>query len=113
MGYFDALLHYSFQTAPDGRRVFSPWGAFGRAYVVGSELDYERLRRRTKTGLIVAFVLVIISMTAIGGLGLPRYLSYVAWAAAAAAMAAWMQYLLRGLASPVERLSRLSGWKSV
>jgi hypothetical protein len=110
MGYFDALLRYSFTTAPDGRRLFSPWGAFGRAYVIGSEPDYEGLRRWTKIGLIVAFVLVIIGRLAISELALPRYLFYFVAAAAVVAMGAWMQYLLRGLASPAERLSRQESW---
>jgi hypothetical protein len=110
MGYFDLLRYSFFQTAPDGRRLFSPRGAFGRAYVIGSELDYERLRRWTKISLIVAFVLVIISRLAISELALPRYLFYFVVAAAAMAMGAWMQYLLRGLASPIERLSRQESW---
>jgi hypothetical protein len=106
MGYFDLLLRYSFATAPDGRRLFFSWGSLGRAYVIGSEFDHERLRRRTKTGLIVAFVLIIISNLTINELALPRYLFGFLVAAAAVAMGAWMHYLLRGLASPVERLSR-------
>jgi hypothetical protein len=106
MGYFDALARYSLTTAPDGRRLFFPWGVMGRGYVIGSELDYERLRRQTKISLIVAFALVFISPLAISKLALPRYLFGFMVAAEAVAMGAWMQYLLRGLASPAERLSR-------
>jgi hypothetical protein len=96
MGYFDPLT-----TPPDGRRLFSPWG-YGRTYVIGSESDYERLRRRSKIGVIVVFVLYMISMLAIGKLALPPSLVL---AAAAVAIGAWRQYLLRGLASPAEKLS--------
>jgi hypothetical protein len=101
MGYFD-----TFSTAPDGRRLFSPWAGLGRTYVIGSEHDYERLWRRTKIGLIVLFALVIISTLAISMLALPPYLGGFVIAVAAVAVGAWRQYLLRGLALPAERLSR-------
>jgi hypothetical protein len=100
MGYFDALVRNLFMTAPDGRRVFFPWGVVGRAYVIGSESDYERLRRQIKISLIVAPVLVIIS-----GLALSRSLFGLAAVALIALIVAWMLYLLRDLASPAERLS--------
>ena len=45
MGYFDALTSGYFKTAPDGRKLFFPWGVLGRGYAIDSEQDYERLRR--------------------------------------------------------------------
>jgi hypothetical protein len=115
MGYFD-----SFTTAPDGRRLFSPWGAYGRTYVIESELDCERLRRRAKIGVIVVNVLVTIgmSMLVISKHALPLFLySFVTIAVLEVALGTWRQYLLRGLASPAERLSwqegatlRARGW---
>ena len=98
--YFDALLRNSFNTAPDGRRLFFPWGVMGRAYVIGSEFDYARLRRQIKIGLIVMLGLVIISE-----LALPRYFLGFMVVALIPLNVDWMQYLLRGLASPAERLS--------
>jgi len=100
MGYFDVLVRHTFKTAPDGRRLFFPCGVMVRAYVIGSELDYERLRRQQKIDLVVVIVLVII-----GGFALPRYLLPIVAVALVALHFAWMQYLLRGLASPAERLS--------
>jgi hypothetical protein len=36
MGYFDALTSNAFKTAPDGRKLFFPWGVLGRGYVLAS-----------------------------------------------------------------------------
>jgi hypothetical protein len=100
MGYFDALTSYAFKTAPDGRRLFFPWGWFGRGYIIGSGLDYERLRQRIKNYHIVAMVLTI------GALAL---LGLLAGLVVAAAMTlfyfAWTRYLRRGLQPSDETLS--------
>jgi hypothetical protein len=106
MGRLDSLLSFTFMRAPDGRGLFFPFGSVTRGYVIGSQLDYDRLRRRTKIGLIVAFVLVAIGRLAIAWLALPRHVFDLVVVAVAVAMVAYMQYLLRGLASPAERLSR-------
>jgi hypothetical protein len=72
----------------------------GRGYVIGSELDYERLRRQTKISLVVTLVLLgFISVL------VPPYLSGFVVVAVALMNFAWMRYLLGGLASPAERLS--------
>jgi hypothetical protein len=56
MGYFDALTTSYFKTAADGRKPFFPCGVLGRGYFLGSERDYEQLRRRLKTYTILALV---------------------------------------------------------
>ena len=59
MGYFDALTSGYFKTAPDGRKLFFPWGVLGRGYTIDSEQDYERLRRQVKAYTIVSLVLIV------------------------------------------------------
>jgi hypothetical protein len=59
MGYFDALTSGSFKTAPDGGRLFFPWGIWGRGYALASEQDYQRLQRQIKIYYIVSMALII------------------------------------------------------
>jgi hypothetical protein len=59
MGYFDALTSGYFKTAPDGRKLFFPWGVLGRGYTINSEPDYERLRRQVKAYTVVSLVLIV------------------------------------------------------
>ena len=59
MGYFDALTSSSFKTAPDGRRLFFPWGIYGRGYFIESEQDFRRIERLVRTYLIVMLTLII------------------------------------------------------
>lgn len=47
-GLLDALCEGSFARAPDGRRLFFPWGAAGRGWAIPSEGCYRRLRRQTR-----------------------------------------------------------------
>ena len=100
MGYFDALTSGYFKTAPDGRKLFFPWGVLGRGYAIDSEQDYERLRRQVKAYTIVSLVLIVavtalqayVGAVVIGALLIAFYLG-------------WMRYLLRGLYPSDERLS--------
>ena len=100
MGYFDALASGSFKTTADGRRLFFPWGLWGRGYVIGSEHDYEQLRRQITIYNIVVMVLIIGTLT---------WLGFVAGLVIGAALIvfylAWSQYLLRGLQPSDETLS--------
>ena len=58
----------------------------GRGYVIGSELDYERLRRQTKISLVVTLVLLgFISVL------VPPYLSGFVVVAVALMNYAWMR----------------------
>jgi uncharacterized membrane protein (UPF0136 family) len=59
MGYFDGLTSGSFKTAPDGRRLFYPWGYLGRGYVLPSDDTADRLRRQLKTYYIVMLVGIV------------------------------------------------------
>ena len=45
MGYLDAVTSSYLRTGKDGRRLFYPWGAMGRGYVVPTEDEFEGLRR--------------------------------------------------------------------
>ena len=100
MGYFDALTSGYFKTAPDGRKLFFPWGVLGRGYTIDSEQDYERLRRQVKAYTIVSLVLIV------GVTALQAYVGAVVIGALLIAFyLGWMRYLLRGLRSSDERLS--------
>jgi hypothetical protein len=59
MGYFDAMVAGSFKTAQDGRKLYYPWGSYGRGYILPSEAEEQRLRRQLKTYQIVSFVLIV------------------------------------------------------
>jgi hypothetical protein len=61
MGYFDAVAAFSFKTAPDGRKVFFPWGAWGRGYTVASERDYRQLHRQIKVQWVSQVLLALLA----------------------------------------------------
>jgi len=65
MGYFDDLADKRFMTARDGRRLFFPWGSFGRGYVIASEQDYERLRGHVKDYDFVCVITVVVLGSAV------------------------------------------------
>jgi hypothetical protein len=100
MGYFDGLTSSSSKTTPDGHRLFYPWGVLGRGYVIGSEREYERLRRQIKIYLIVGM-----AVTAGPTLFRAYLVAVVALAAWSAFYIAWTFQLLRGLQPSHERLS--------
>jgi len=94
------LTSASFKTTPDGRRLFFPWGIWGRGYAITSEEDYLRLQRRFKTYYIVSLALII------GGVAL----QYVVAVAVIVMLImgfhlVWMRSLLRELQPSDERLS--------
>jgi drug/metabolite transporter (DMT)-like permease len=100
MGYFDALAASNFKTTPDGRRLFYPWGIWGRGYLIPSDEHYERLLGRIKTYTMVSLVLVIAMVVVLKGL----------WAVLGAAVlmvfyAAWVPSLVRGLQPTDEKLT--------
>lgn len=102
MGYFEGLTSGYFKTTPDGRRLFFPWGVLGRGYVVGSELDYERLRGQIKIFVIAGMALML------GTVALQRFLAgLLVLAALYVFYLAWTRYLVRGLQQSDERLSLL------
>jgi Ca2+/Na+ antiporter len=100
MGYFDALASANFKTASDGRRLFFPWGMWGRGYAIASEQDYQRMRRQFKIYYIVALVLIISSAA---------LQNYVAEAVIVALLMGfylvWTRSLQQGLRPSDERLS--------
>jgi hypothetical protein len=100
VGYFDALTSSSFKTAPDGRRLFFPYGVLGRGYVLGSEQEYERLRWQIKIFTIVTLVLIL----AAAGMR-AFWVAGVVTALLIAFYLVWVRFLLRGLQPTDERLS--------
>jgi hypothetical protein len=100
VGYFDAITSSAFKTTPDGERLFFPWGAMGRGYVLETEADYERLRRQIKISLIVGMVVPV------GAIACQMYVlglvTIVAWLAF---YVAWMAQRLRSLQRSAERLT--------
>jgi hypothetical protein len=100
MGYFDALTSSCFKTAQDGRKLFFPWGVWGRGYVVASEQDYERLRRQVKAYMVVALVPIIVTAALQAYVG-----ALVIVVLLVAFYLVWMRFLLPGLLPSDERLS--------
>jgi hypothetical protein len=99
-GYFNALASGYFKTAPDGRKLFFPWGAMGRGYAIPSEEHYDRLRRRIKIYQLVSLVAVV------GAVAAKFYLAaFVIAGISIAFYRAWTPYLVRGLRPSDERLS--------
>ena len=92
MGYFDALTSRCFKTAQDGRKLFFPWGVWGRGYAVASEQDYERLRRQVKAYMVASLVPII------GAAALQAYVgALVIGVLLVAFYLVWMRFLLPGL----------------
>jgi hypothetical protein len=100
MGYFDALTSSCFKTSQDGRKLFFPWGVWGRGYAVASEQDYERLRRQVKAYMVASLVPII------GAAALQAYVgALVIGVLLVAFYLVWMRFLLPGLLPSDERLS--------
>ena len=99
-GYFNALTSGNFKTTADGRKLFFPWGAAGRGYVIPTPQDYERLYRQIKIYTIVSLVLIVAPISL-------RY--YLAGFAIATLLmvfyAAWARYLVRDMEPSQERMS--------
>src|SRR5262245_37202039 len=99
-GYFNALTSGYFKIARDGRKLFFPWGATSRGYVIPSQPAYEQLHRTIKIFQIVSLVAIVAAVATkfyvaafvIAGLS-------VAW------FGAWAKYLVRGMLPSDERLS--------
>jgi hypothetical protein len=100
MGYLDAATSRYFKTAADGRKLFFPWGVLGRGYLLGSEHDYEQLRRRLKIHTILALVVIIGS----AALQIPLA-AIVTTALLIAYYFTWVSFRLRSLQPSDERLS--------
>jgi len=89
----------SFMTAPDGRRLFFPWGMCGSGYAIGSEQEYRRLRGRVITFLIIGIGLIPITLR------LPDYFAFLIFMALFAFYYIWPLRLLRNTQPAAERLS--------
>jgi hypothetical protein len=97
MGYIEWLISGSFKTTEDGRRLFFPWGVFGRGYAIASEENYWRLRQQVKAYSVVILLVMIVT---------PGYTITVALEALLVALyLAWMWVLLPRLQAADEGLS--------
>lgn len=100
MGYLDAVTSSYLRTGKDGRRLFYPWGAMGRGYVVPTEDEFEGLRRIARIGTAAFLVLVIASAA------LQMYLAtLVIGAGFALFQVIWTRGLVRRLEPSAEKLS--------
>jgi hypothetical protein len=108
MGHFDALASSSFKTAAHGRRLFFPWGIWGRGYVIASEQDYQRLRQQIKTYYVVSLAVIIGSVVLkiyFGDVFMAVFLGFFV-AVSLGFYLLWMRSLLPRLEPSSERLSR-------
>lgn len=101
MGYFDALTSASFKTAPDGRKLFYPWGFLGRGYVVPTDDEFNKLRRSYQTIWIVIFILVFatVLLFEVPLLPLAAWVIYLIW------LLIWIRTKTRGLSLANEKLT--------
>jgi hypothetical protein len=88
-----------FLTAPDGRRLFFPWGICGPGYAIGSEREYKRLQGRVITFLIIGMGSIPITLR------LPDYFACLIFVALIAFYYTWPLRLLRDMQPAAERLS--------
>jgi hypothetical protein len=91
MSYFDAMTNPYFKSAQDGRRLFFPWGILGHGYVVASQEDYERLRRRLGAFILIWLLLVV------GTVAWNLDLGVIAIDLGVALYAIWAVYRIRSL----------------
>lgn len=99
VNYFDNLTSSYFKTAQDGRKLYYPWGFWGRGYVV-SETDERRIRQ----SLMGYYVVVIMAM--IAGYVFYNHIGGLAVAAICiVGYAIWARALVRGLTPSSERLT--------
>jgi hypothetical protein len=60
VSHFDVITNPYFKLAQDGRKLFFPWGILGRGYVVTSQEEYERMRRRLGAFMTIWVLLVFV-----------------------------------------------------
>ena len=60
MGFLDTLAGKSFMAAKDGRWIYFPWGYMGPGYIIPSEEDYQRLKKRVKV-FFICYLFIMIS----------------------------------------------------
>lgn len=91
-----------FRMAADGRKLFFPWGAMGKGYVIADEASYERIRKTRKILLGSSFVFIV------AALALQRqhpFAPYYVAAAYAAAYGVWARFAVGGLLPTDEKLT--------
>ena len=99
MGYFDALTEGSFRTTQDGRRLFFPWGPWGRGYVVPSEEQYQQLQQKLKAFMIAA-IFPVVGLAIMTWYGTALIMGVIVMAL----YPAWILYLVQGLPPSQDRL---------
>jgi hypothetical protein len=113
MGYFDAVTSRSFKTTTDGRKVFFPWGAWGRGYAIASERDYRRLHQQLKFQWVSMFLFSgLVSLVFINGSASLKGYVILAFPILLALFVSfhmmWLRYWLPRLQPSDERYERLS-----
>jgi hypothetical protein len=106
--FLDRVTGGLFKTAQDGRRLFFPWGVWGRGYVISSEQDSRRIKHQLGIFVIVSAALTVgaiilkgyLAATVIAGLLLVFFVS-------------WKPQLVRGLQPSDERLSLKESYTSL
>jgi hypothetical protein len=100
MGYFDAITSSYFKTAPGGQRLFFPWTSWGSGYVLASNEDYDRLRRKLRNYWIGGLLLIAVANVAVAYLG-----GFLVAALLIGIYAVWIRYLVRGLQRSAEKMT--------
>lgn len=102
--YSDLLTAGYIKTGADGRKIFYPWGVFGKGYAFPSDAAYERLNDLLKIFVVVA--LAIILPVAVPG----QHIAAIVLAALSLVFyAAWISFEVRKLQRTDERLAYSEG----
>ncbi len=96
----------TFRRGADGRMLFFPWGPFGRGYVLESDEQYAKLRRRMILWLVVY---VFLATSAWAGYGPAVGMAVASFMVAASVV--WLLRFTRRLEPSDERLSVLATWR--
>ena len=104
MGYFDSIAEASFKTDADGRKLFFPWGSFGRGYVIPTEDAYVETRTTLTRMQKVVFAAVLASLLA------APWAPVLVLSAYGVVLAIWARRTTAGWGRSSDRLSLLEAY---
>jgi hypothetical protein len=99
MGFLDELNSTPIKTMPDGRRMFFPYGNWGRGYVIPTQEDEVRLRR-----LIGIYTIVALAV-ALGAAAVSEFWLLAAAAGMVGFYLLWVRIVLDGMPRTEETIS--------
>jgi Ca2+/Na+ antiporter len=96
----DVITAGAFKTGKDGRKVFFPWGVFGRGYTMPTEDHFKRIRLQFNVWTAAMVLLIVVMALAISPTA-----GAIAAVASLVVFVAWMPFMLRGCERTDETMS--------